>query len=62
MLVSYADPRATEFVAVRGRARVVENAAIARRLWSEAQRIWFPGGPADPDIALISIDIETAKY
>jgi general stress protein 26 len=62
VLVSYADTRTKEFVVVQGRARIIEDAAIARSLWSEAQRIWFPGGPADPDLALISIEVEAAKY
>lgn len=45
VLVSYADSRARKFVVIQGRARIIEDAAIARTLWSEAQRIWFPGGP-----------------
>jgi general stress protein 26 len=62
VLVSYANPKALEFVAVAGRARVVVDAEIAASLWSEAQRVWFPLGPDDPDLAVISVEIETARY
>jgi general stress protein 26 len=62
VLVSYADSRARKFVVIQGRARIIEDAAIARTVWSEAHRIWFPGGPSDPDLALISIEVETTKY
>jgi len=62
VLVSHANPKTMEFVAVAGRARIVDNADIAKSLWNEAHRVWFPGGPDDPDLALISIDVESAKY
>lgn len=62
VLVSYADPGVTEFVVVHGRARIVEDSDIARDMWRETQRIWFPQGLADPALALISIEVESAKY
>ena len=62
VLVSYADPKAAEFVVVGGRARIVADSNVAASLWSEAQRIWFPQGPDDPDLAVISVKMETARY
>jgi general stress protein 26 len=62
VLVSYADPQASEFVVVSGRARIVTDPEIAASLWSEAQRIWFPQGPDDSDLAVISVEMASARY
>lgn len=61
VLVSYARQSAYEFVSVSGRARIVDDSAKVRKLWTEGLRVWFPDGPSSPDIALIAIDVEIAK-
>ncbi|HEY4088470.1 MAG TPA: pyridoxamine 5'-phosphate oxidase family protein [Bryobacteraceae bacterium] len=30
--------------------------------WSEAFRVWFPGGPSDPTLALIGVQPIDAEY
>jgi general stress protein 26 len=61
VLVSYAQPTDYEFVSVSGRARIVDDHARIRQLWTEALRVWFPDGPSSPSIALIAIDVDMAK-
>jgi general stress protein 26 len=41
-LVSYARPSDYEFISVSGRARIVDDLAQVRALWSEGFRVWFP--------------------
>ena len=31
-------------------------------LWFEGLRVWFPGGPDDPELALLTVEVEEAKY
>ena|SRR5579875_691122 len=50
------------FLAIRGKARVVEDRQRINQLWKEPYRVWFPGGAEDPDIALIGINPIDAEY
>jgi general stress protein 26 len=64
-----ADPRvsvtlgsADTWVAVAGRAEVVDDRAKARELWNAAVEAWFPDGPDDPNVVLLRVDGESAEY
>ena len=60
--IGYADPGSDSYVSVSGKATVVEDAARKKRLWSKFAEAWFPGGPEDPNLALIRVQIEEAEY
>jgi general stress protein 26 len=62
VLVSYANPAEYEYVSISGRGRIVDDRAKVHDLWSEGLRVWFPNGPDDPELALLSIDVEEARY
>lgn len=62
VLVSYAKPSDYEYISISGRAQLVQDRAKIKELWFEGLRVWFPKGPDDPELALISVDVETAKY
>jgi general stress protein 26 len=62
VLVSYANPSAYEYVSLLGHARIDEHKHVLKKLWFEGLRVWFPKGPDDSEIALLSIRIEEAKY
>ena len=61
-LISYARPDDYEYVVARGRARRVDDEAKKRSLWSEALRVWFPKGVDDPDMILLDVEVEEARY
>ncbi len=60
--VAYADTGADRYVSVSGMARVVEDPARKHALWSKMSEAWFPGGPDDPDLALVQVQITHADY
>ena len=60
--VVYAEPSDDRYVSVSGRAAMLEDAAKKEQLWSKAAEAWFPGGAADPDLALIQVEIIHANY
>lgn len=62
VLLTYADPSANRYVAVTGVAEVVRDAAMARSLWNIHAQGWWPGGPDDPDLALIRVTPKDAEY
>jgi general stress protein 26 len=51
-----------EFAALYGTARVLKDRALIEQLWSEAWRIWFPGGKDDPNLCLLTVTPSSAEY
>src|SRR5947209_4571854 len=62
VLVSYANPQRYEYVSLSGRAKIVEDKQKLKELWFEGLRVWFPNGPNDPELAVLAIQVEEAKY
>jgi general stress protein 26 len=50
------------YVSVTGRVSVIEDRAKMRELWSPPAKIWFKGGPDDPDLVLLRVDVDHADY
>jgi general stress protein 26 len=60
--VVYADPHKDSYVSVSGTASVVDDMGKKQQLWSKLSEAWFPGGPSDPDLALVRVQITHANY
>ncbi len=60
--VTYADPGKDAYVSICGAARVVEDLERKQAMWNTAAQAWFPGGPADPDLALVAVLVAEAEY
>lgn len=58
----YADPSDDRYVSVTGQARVVQDVARQKKLWSKMAEAWFPGGPDDPTLRLLEVHIDAAEY
>ena len=50
------------FVSVSGIARIVRDRALIEEMWSEAWKVWFPAGKADPSLCLLVVDATAAEY
>ncbi len=62
VLVSYANPSEYDYVSLAGRARLVEDKQKLNELWFEGLRVWFPSGPSDPNLAILAVRVDEAKY
>ena len=60
--VAFIDKAAHNYVSISGRAAVVRDRAKARELWTEEQRVWYPDGLDDPELALLKVTVEQAEY
>ncbi len=60
--VTFVDVGDDTYVSVSGRAAVVNDLAKKQQLWSKMAEAWFPGGPEDPDLALVQVRITHADY
>jgi general stress protein 26 len=50
------------FVAFSGLAESVFDPTLARSLWRESWRPWFPGGASDPELKLMCIRVEHGEF
>ncbi len=50
------------WVAVSGRAKLVDDAEAKRERWLPELERWFPNGPDDPGVALLRIDATAAQW
>ncbi len=60
--VVYADTDKDRYVSISGVARVVHDLRRQAELWSPLAQGWFPGGPDDPGLRLLEVQMESAKY
>lgn len=62
VLLSYADPGKNRFVVVTGTGDAERNPEKAKELWNVHAKGWWPGGPDDPDLGIIRVDVQSAEY
>lgn len=61
-LVQYTNPGSQRFVVISGRGVVVDDQNKVESLWNPTLKMWFKGGPSDPDITLVKIESHRADY
>ena len=61
-VVTFADTGNNSYVALRGEASVSADRADVAKHWTEVARAWFPKGPDDPNISVISVKVDEAQY
>ena len=49
-------------VVLRGTASVFRDTQKAKQIWKKSFQTWFPGGPGDPNIAMIRVKGEEGEY
>ena len=60
--VSVSFQSSSEFAVLYGTAHVSKDRALIEQLWSEAWRVWFPGGKDDPNLCLLAVTPTSAEY
>ncbi|MGA8874376.1 MAG: pyridoxamine 5'-phosphate oxidase family protein [Candidatus Korobacteraceae bacterium] len=60
--VSFADHIAQRYVSVSGFCELVRDHVIAKGLWRDSYKSWFPGGVDDPNLILMKVDVQQAEY
>lgn len=60
--VTYVSAPEDRFVSVSGSASVVRDVERAGGMWSPVYNQWFAGGPSDPDLSLIRIDVTRVEF
>lgn len=60
--LGFADPKHERYVAISGTACIWRDEARARELWNPWVEVWFPDGPADPELRLVHVTPHRAEY
>ena len=60
--LAYANVDKDTWVSVTGTARVLEDLEKKRELFNVMAKAWFPGGPEDPEMELVQVQIDEAEY
>lgn len=53
---------ADAWVSIHGAAAVIDDEAKLKELWNSFAEAWLPGGPEDPNAALIRVDVTGGEY
>lgn len=60
--VTFAEPKESKYVALKGVAAVSQDRGKIKELWNPMYKAWFPGGEDDPEIAVMSVEVSEADY
>lgn len=57
-LLTYSNEGDSFYASLSGAARVLVDPIQAKAMWSKLNEAWFPGGPEDPNLALLRVDVD----
>ena len=60
--MSFMDRGDDVYVSLRGTATVFQDAGKAKSLWNTLAGAWFPGGPEDPNLGILEVNVERGDY
>jgi general stress protein 26 len=60
--VAFVGERGDRYVSASGVGSTKRDGARIQQLWKPTYRAWFPGGAEDPDIAVLTIDVQRVEY
>ena len=60
--VSYTDSGDNFYVSFVGTASLSRDPDKAEKLWGTMNEAWFPGGPTDPNLLVLQVDVERVDY
>ena len=58
--LTFADPGGAKFVAISGRAAVIQDRQKIEELWNPAAKAWW-GSPSDPAIRVVKVEPDEAE-
>jgi general stress protein 26 len=57
----FIDPSDKAYLSITARAGVTRDADKIKAAWRKADEVWWPGGPANPDVCLLRIEPITSE-
>jgi general stress protein 26 len=60
--LAFAKPNSNAYVSISGAARVTDDRALVKTYWDENAKTWFPDGPEDPHIRVLTVAPREAEF
>lgn len=60
--LAFIDPEEKVYLSVSGRAKVVDDRGKIDDLWSDEQQAFWPDGPRDANVRLVSVEPELIEF
>ena len=60
--LTFAEPKDSKYISLKGRAKVNQDRAKIKELWSPIYKAWFPDGEDDPEIAVMRVDVTEGEF
>lgn len=60
--LSFAEPKDSKYIALKGTASVSGDRGKIKQLWNPLYKAWFPKGEDDPEIAVLRVEVSEADY
>ena len=60
--LTFAEPKDSKYITLKGRAGVSRDRAKIKELWSPIYKAWFPKGEDDPDIAVLRVNVTEGEF
>lgn len=62
VLLTFAEPKDSKYLVLKGRAEESRDRAKIEELWNPMYKAWFPNGPEDPEIAVLKVVVSEGDY
>lgn len=60
--LTFAEPKDSKYITLKGVASLSQDRARIRQLWNPMYKAWFPKGEDDPEITVLRVDVSEADY
>jgi general stress protein 26 len=58
--LTFVYPKEKVYLSITGEASVNRDPERAKALWNEEQQAWWPGGPEDPNVLVMRVELKRA--
>lgn len=62
VILTFAEPSDSKYIALRGRATVSRDRGKIHELWNHMYKAWFPEGEDDPEITVLRVDVTDGDF
>jgi general stress protein 26 len=60
--VAFIGDKGDRYISASGTGDTSRDGARIQALWKPTYRAWFPGGAEDPDIAILTVNVQRVEY
>jgi len=60
--LTFAEPKDSKYIALKGIATISNDRGKIKELWNPLYKAWFPKGENDPEIAVMRVDVTEGDY